>query len=815
MKSSIIELINQQADSQYAFLFNSGEESKLTYHDFKQLITEYSKSFESDDHLNSQIIILEWRPETPLQYFYAFTIACINTKKTCILVDFSLSPEILDKTLSQLPDSPQIALSFDGSYRVTKNFETNLNTTNLPTSSLVIMTSGSSGTPKGVVLCESAILNSATSTIEFYKKEMKLTTLRDLIWAQTLPPVHIGGFMIGVRALIEGMSIWVQTQNSWKNFFSYTNPPRPTIMSLVPAQLYTLLNDSEKKELLINWHKNENLRLILMGGAKADKQLIKKAIEYNLPIALSYGQSEMCAQITSTSIYNQSQFLNDSDFINQFSGQLLQGKELEIDPSSKLIKVKGNSLFSGYIIDQKYSLIETDSNGFFQTSDMGEISQGNLHVLGRKDKIIISGGKNVSLKEVENYIKGKLKKHQLDKKLLIHLFCLPDLKFGDTVGLCFSIKDEQNVNAKTSWSEAYFYEKVLSEVTKNMPAHMRPKLIFPIKRPPLNLKGLPLWAKEDIQVQSKTHQKIINALKNTPLNIEYFNGLNKKAPSDSIIFIHGMMGSAKEYFDLSDHLTIRNSTGLNIDFYSIDLPGHGQSEIDQQDFNQISRDLAKSIKTIMHSSQARKVHLFGYSMGGRVLMQTLIDYPELATDKIGVTFFESCSPGLESLEEKEKRATSDSLLFEDLNNKQDWQEFYSNWYRLPLFGNVWKQEIIKNQLLTRLYRELTKHNSQELKQRWQTAINIMSVSKQKNLWPSLSKLPRPVYFLYGENDIKYASIALRSTTKIYEDLTKNGMYGIEEISKQVKSKGFNSAHMPHIETPEDLSDFILSIVSQV
>jgi O-succinylbenzoic acid--CoA ligase len=45
-----------------------------------------------------------------------------------------------------------------------------------------------------------------------------------------------------------------------------------------------------------------------------------------------------------------------------------------------------------------------DSQNWFVTSDLGEFVDGHLKVLGRGDDVIISGGENISLSEIESAI---------------------------------------------------------------------------------------------------------------------------------------------------------------------------------------------------------------------------------------------------------------------------------------------------------------------------------------------------------------------------------------------------------------------------
>jgi O-succinylbenzoic acid--CoA ligase len=59
------------------------------------------------------------------------------------------------------------------------------------------------------------------------------------------------------------------------------------------------------------------------------------------------------------------------------------------------IKVSGPVLASN---------LDLDGQNWFVTSDRGELVDGHLIVLGRGDDVIISGGENISLSEIENAI---------------------------------------------------------------------------------------------------------------------------------------------------------------------------------------------------------------------------------------------------------------------------------------------------------------------------------------------------------------------------------------------------------------------------
>ena len=64
------------------------------------------------------------------------------------------------------------------------------------------------------------------------------------------------------------------------------------MVSLVPTMLYRLLEKYSSRE---KWPKN--IRMILLGGAAASPALLTRAIEIDLPVAVSYGLSETASQV--------------------------------------------------------------------------------------------------------------------------------------------------------------------------------------------------------------------------------------------------------------------------------------------------------------------------------------------------------------------------------------------------------------------------------------------------------------------------------------------------------------------------------------
>lgn len=117
------------------------------------------------------------------------------------------------------------------------------------------------------------------------------------------------------------------------------------------------------------------------------KQLFDEGVQRGLPLHLSYGMTEMAATIA---IAKKGEWGK--------VGLPLPGRQLELRNGE--IWVKGDSLFSGYWTGQGLHQ-PFDEQGWFQTGDLGEWSEGELRVIGRKDSRFFSGGENISPEEIE------------------------------------------------------------------------------------------------------------------------------------------------------------------------------------------------------------------------------------------------------------------------------------------------------------------------------------------------------------------------------------------------------------------------------
>ena len=153
-------------------------------------------------------------------------------------------------------------------------------------------------------------------------------------------------------------------------------PEDITLASLVPAQLADLLADE-------HWRPSRDLRAVLLGGAAAPPSLVEAALARGVPVLPTYGLTETFGQIATAR--------EPGGPLHLLPGVSIAGGT-RAEPAR--LTIRGPMLASRY-------LDGTPIAPALATSDLGFVENGVLHVIGRADDVIITGGENVHPAQVE------------------------------------------------------------------------------------------------------------------------------------------------------------------------------------------------------------------------------------------------------------------------------------------------------------------------------------------------------------------------------------------------------------------------------
>jgi O-succinylbenzoic acid--CoA ligase len=284
--------------------------------------------------------------------------------------------------------------------------------------SLLVATSGSTGNPKEIAISSSALLSSATASNKY------LGAKQGDSWSLLLPLTHIAGINVLLRSL-QLKSSPVDLRNHVGTY------PHADFTAIVPTQLFNALN--ENSDLLKHL---QGAKAVLVGGASLSQELRTQGIDAGINIITTYGMSETCGGCI-------------------YDGVALDGVAFEIIPDGR-IKISGKVLAD----------VETN-DGWFITQDLGKIIDGKLHVIGRSDDVIISGGENISLSAVEKEINKKF------PDLLVFAFATNDSKWGQALHIAVQTQDE---NMKAQISDA---------LVNSIGNHAKPKSVIVLDKLPL------------------------------------------------------------------------------------------------------------------------------------------------------------------------------------------------------------------------------------------------------------------------------------------------------------------------------------------
>ena len=247
---------------------------------------------------------------------------------------------------------------------------------------LIVETSGSTGVPKKISLSRKALLASAHAAsfaldADDYSSQ----------WLLALPTNYIAGANVLIRSVLAGTqpvimntSVPFTAEAFARSASLMTGARRYT--SLVPTQLARLaaaINDpfspSGKNDFLLA--QLRKFEAILVGGQAPQDEVVTALRDLGIKIVITYGMTETCGGCV-------------------YDGVALDG--VQIDLVGSRIEISGKVLASEIDDDSGVQVLGER----FITNDLGEFDEsGRLQILGRIDRVIVSGGLKISLDRVE------------------------------------------------------------------------------------------------------------------------------------------------------------------------------------------------------------------------------------------------------------------------------------------------------------------------------------------------------------------------------------------------------------------------------
>lgn len=255
----------------------------------------------------------------------------------------------------------------------------------------LLYTSGTTGTPKGVLLSHENLLFVAKTSAE----------LRDLKSSDRvcglLPLSHIYGLSsVFLATLFAGASLHFLPRFQASSFLKILRDQKLSVLQAVPAVYGKLLSEMKKENVSRRDLASllPHLRYLHCGGSPLDMAL-KNEVEnlFCLPLHHGYGLTETSPTIAQTR--------RQTPRSDTSVGQPVPGVEVRIEADRELC-VRGPGVMLGYYRDLEKTREVLTEDGWFFTGDLAsQGADGALHILGRKKDLIVRSGFNVYPAEVE------------------------------------------------------------------------------------------------------------------------------------------------------------------------------------------------------------------------------------------------------------------------------------------------------------------------------------------------------------------------------------------------------------------------------
>ncbi|MFL6193886.1 MAG: class I adenylate-forming enzyme family protein [Thermoanaerobaculia bacterium] len=316
-----------------------------------------------------------------------------------------------------------------------------------PDTAVVKLTSGSTGTPRGIAATSEALM----ADDEALTRTMGLSGADRLL--TTIPLSHSYGLSsLAVPALVRGTVLALPEERGIFDPFVTAERTGATFFPTVPAYLDALARMSDPPPV------PASLRLVITAGAPLSAATSARFREaFRLPVHVFYGSSE-CGGIC----YDREGGAAERGTV----GAPVEGVTVTLDDG--VVTVESPAASSGYLPDPDERL----SGGRFRAGDLACWRDGELALLGRVDDLVNIKGKKVNPREVEAILAG-----------------LPGVEASTVLGVPMAGRGEVLRAVVACRPGAVEAAEVVAWCRSRLSAHKVPRSVILVEALPRNARG--------------------------------------------------------------------------------------------------------------------------------------------------------------------------------------------------------------------------------------------------------------------------------------------------------------------------------------
>jgi acyl-CoA synthetase (AMP-forming)/AMP-acid ligase II len=327
----------------------------------------------------------------------------------------------------------------------------------------LIYTSGTTGSPKGAMLTHASLLAASDATAACRP------VADDDVYVFPFPLCHVAGYNV-LNHHRHGRPVVLLPRFEPAAFVDATNRYGATTTSLAATMLRALLDHLDATGATV-----PSLRTIAYGAAPMPAALLRRATEtLGCEFAQGYGMTELSGNAVFLDADDHRRALAGDERLLVAAGRAAPDVEVRIAADGEIL-VRAPQVTAGYWDDPAATAAAIEPDGWFHTGDVGRLDDdGLLTIVDRKKDVIVTGGENVSSREVEDAL------HALPSVADVAVVGVPDETWGENVCAVVVRRDgESDVSAAA----------VVDAVRGRLAGFKRPRHVVFVDELPRNASG--------------------------------------------------------------------------------------------------------------------------------------------------------------------------------------------------------------------------------------------------------------------------------------------------------------------------------------